>query len=72
MRVKLYHQPGCPMCKAAMMMMDKKGIEYDESEDVDEMRSLGLSHTPALKVGDEILTGRDIMAWISKSEGGQD
>lgn len=59
------------MCKVAIMMMNKKGIAYDESEDIEKMRSLGLTHTPALMVDDAILTGRDIMAWISKFEGGQ-
>lgn len=68
MSVKLFHQHGCPMCRAVKMSLDKKRISYEESDDIDEMKALGIMHTPVLSVDGKLLSGRDIMAWINGAE----
>jgi len=62
--VKLYSQPSCGQCKMVHMLLDQKGIEYSECQDVDEMRSLGITHTPTLEVDEKLLVGKDIINWI--------
>lgn len=63
-KIILYTQQGCPQCKMVHMMLDRKGIVYDERQDLDEMRVLGISHTPALFVDNMILVGKQLMLWI--------
>ncbi len=49
-------------------MLDKTGIEYQENQDVDVMKSKGIDHTPALEVEGKILKGKEIFAWINKNK----
>lgn len=64
----LYHQNGCGMCKAAQMMLEKKGIEYDSvtinPDNVDEFIAKGIMGTPAIEVDGRILLKKDAMDWI--------
>lgn len=62
--VILYSQPGCPQCRMVHMMLDKKGIKYEETQDIETMRSKGIDHTPALDVDGKILIGIEIGDWI--------
>ena len=45
-------------------MLDKNNIEYESIMNADEMIKEGIDHTPALKVDDKILFGKDIINWI--------
>lgn len=61
--VIVYHQPNCGPCHAAMEYLTKKGIPFvaknvatDEAAQR-ELTALGVSSTPTIKVGDEILIG---------------
>ena len=62
----LFTQPGCPQCRMVHMMLDKNGIEYQENQDVDVMKSKGIDHTPALEVDGKILKGKEIFTWINE------
>lgn len=48
------------------MMLDKNGIEYQENQDIDVMKSKGIDHTPALEVDGKILVGKEIFTWINE------
>lgn len=64
--VVLYHQSGCPQCSMVEMILEKRGISHSKCDDIERMRSLGITHTPTLSVGGELLTGKPMMEWISK------
>lgn len=65
MNVKLYSQPGCGMCKAVHMLLDKKGIEYEECQDIDTMISLGVTGTPTLEVDGQRFVKKECLDWIN-------
>ena len=44
----------------------KKKIDFEEVTDVNTMVSLGLTKTPALKVGDELLDYNKAVEWVFK------
>ena len=62
----LYHVPGCGMCKTIERMLQLKGIEYKDCQDVDYMSDIGISHPPALEVDGTILQGAEIRDWINR------
>lgn len=62
----LYTQDGCNKCSLLKTQLVKKNIEFEEISDVSVMLSLGLTQTPALKIGDEILNYNKAVEWIFK------
>lgn len=61
----LYSQPICGQCKAVKMMLDSNKIPYDVCQDLDEMKSLKIMHTPTLRTSDgKTLTGKELFEWI--------
>ena len=60
----LYTQPNCGMCRTAHYILDQKKVPYEECQDADKLRDLGILHTPALDTGEEILTGKALMDYI--------
>ena len=69
-KIYLYTQPTCPQCKMVHMLLDKKGIEYIECQDVEIMQQKGINHTPALMVGDKIIQGKEIFDWVKGARNG--
>lgn len=63
--IKLYSQPSCGMCRTIHMMLDKKGIEYEECQDLQVMKEIGINHTPTLDVDGVLLSGREILDYIN-------
>lgn len=68
MKVILYHQDGCPQCRMVEVLLDRKNIEYESCKDVKEMKELGITHTPALKVDDKLMQGKEMIIWINQHE----
>ena len=64
--IKLYSQPSCGMCKTIHILLERKGIKYEECQDIDYMQDIGINHTPALDVNGVLYTGREIIDWINK------
>lgn len=63
--ITVFSQPTCGQCRAVKMLLKQKGIEYVAVEDIEKMKSLGISHTPAILIPTgEILTGPKIIEWI--------
>jgi len=62
----LYHTPSCGMCKTIERMLQLKGIEYKDCQDVDYMADIGINHPPALEVDGVILQGTEIRDWLNK------
>lgn len=63
--VILYSQPTCPQCKMVHMLLDKKGIEYEERQDINEMHELGINHTPTLVVNGVMLVAQQIRDYVN-------
>lgn len=66
MKVILFTQEGCNKCDLLKAQLVKKKIDFEEVTDVNTMVSLGLTKTPALKVGDEILDYNKAVEWVFK------
>lgn len=66
MKVTLFTQEGCTNCDLLKAQLVKKKIDFEEVTDVNTMISLGLTRTPALKVGDELLDGNKAVEWVFK------
>lgn len=64
MDVTLY-STGCPRCKVLKAKLGKKGIDYKEVNDIDEMTKLGMKSAPALKVDGEMYDFTKANDWIN-------
>lgn len=67
----LYTQKGCPMCKSVHMLLDKKGIDYNEVligfDEIEKYKEMGITHTPTLQISENCLAeGRAIIEWINQ------
>ena len=58
----------CPMCMLLEKKLKDKHIEYQEVNDVEEMRSLGFTSVPMLKVNGEIMDFITARQWIDKGD----
>ena len=64
MNVVLY-SIGCPKCSVLKKKLEANEIEYQESNDVDEMLGLGISQVPVLSVDGELLSFVEANEWIN-------
>lgn len=64
MNVVLY-STGCPKCSVLKKKLEANEIEYQESNDVDEMLGLGISQVPVLSVDGELLSFVEANEWIN-------
>lgn len=53
----------CPKCNVLEKKLNKFGIEYTISEDIQEMLKLGFKSAPVLKVDDEIYLFKEACLW---------
>lgn len=56
----------CPMCMLLEKKLKDKHIEYQEVNDVEEMRSLGFTSVPMLKVNGEIMATKEAIQYLDK------
>lgn len=57
MKVKIYSTPTCVKCKMLKAMFDKKGIEYEECQDVLLMQNMGIMSVPMVELSNGELIG---------------
>lgn len=62
----IFHSSHCPKCKILEMKLQKKGIQYEENNDIDVMIAKGLTMAPALEVDGKILDFTASNEWINK------
>lgn len=60
----ILYSTGCPKCSVLKRKLEKAGIAFSESHDIEEMRSLGMMSAPALLVGDELMLFSDAVRWV--------
>lgn len=63
--IKMY-STHCPKCKVLAMKLAQKNIEFEEIDDLDEMRSIGLKSAPALRIDGQILDFNAAIAWVKE------
>jgi len=69
LKIIFMHQDGCPQCTMVENLLKKNNIQYESCKDIDTMVAMGITHTPALIVDDQILQGKPMMNWINQYRG---
>lgn len=64
--ITVYTQPGCGKCKVLKAKLQQKGMDYEESQDVDKMQSLGIQSLPAMQVEDQLLTFEEAIKYVNE------
>ena len=64
--ITVYSKPGCPKCRVLKMKLDKKGIEYDDFQDVDKMMKMGLLSLPILCVDGKMIKFEDAVKYVNE------
>ena len=59
-----FYTTHCPKCKILKLKLDKLGLKYEESEDIDELIRLGFRFAPVLQVDDQYLDFSKANAWL--------
>lgn len=65
MKVVMY-STHCPKCKVLAMKLAQKGIEFEEIDNLDEMRRVGLKSAPALRIEGNILGFNEAIEWLKR------
>lgn len=68
MKVTLF-STNCPRCKVLAQKLTDKGIEFNISEDVDEMIRRGFRSAPVLDVDGESMDFSTAIKWVDSKEG---
>ena len=68
MKVTLF-STNCPRCKVLAQKLTDKGIEFNISEDVDEMIRRGFRSAPVLDVDGESMDFSTAVKWVDSKEG---
>lgn len=63
MVVKLFSN-GCPKCKILKSKLDEKGLQYETSDNIQEVINLGFRTVPLLVVDDSIMDFNKAITWI--------
>lgn len=68
-----FYTSHCPQCIGIKMIMDKKGIKYEEINNEEEYLKVAkennISTMPFAKVDNKILTARDLINWVNTQGG---
>lgn len=58
----------CPLCRGLEKTLQSKNITFEICTDKKQMEELGINRVPKLKVGDELFSHKEALAWIMKQE----
>ena len=62
--VTLY-STGCPRCNVLIKKLNNSNVDYTIVSSVDEMKSLGITEVPVLKVDDDYMNFSQANQWIN-------
>lgn len=60
----LFKTEMCPKCKILQTKLDDKGLEYEKSDNMQELIDLGFKTVPVLEVDGEYMDFGKAMKWI--------
>lgn len=64
----ILYSTGCPRCNVLKQKLNKKGIAYEENDNVDEMIALGFKAAPVLVVNGKVMEFTEANYWINQQE----
>lgn len=64
MKIILY-STGCPKCNVLKKKLEMKGIDYEESGDVEKLIEMGIKQAPVLDVDGVLLDFVEANKWIN-------
>lgn len=64
-KVVLYEH-GCPNCKVLKMKLDKKGIQYEDVNDIEAMKAKGFTEAPKLEVDGVVMSFKEAINWVKE------
>lgn len=67
MAVVLY-STGCPKCKVLTKKLNIKNVEYTEVNDVEIMKSMGITTVPMLSVDSTLMDYVSAIKWVNEQE----
>ena len=67
MRIILYSN-GCPKCKILKQRLDEKGLEYEESDNVEFLKANKILAFPALNIDGKILKFYHAILWLKNQK----
>lgn len=62
--VKIYTSPVCPKCRVIKTKMERKGIHFEETEDITPLESLGIKNLPQLEVDGILMDFSEANNWV--------
>lgn len=62
----ILYEHGCPNCKVLKMKLDKKGIPYEDVNDVDVMKEKGFTEAPKLEVNGVVMSFKEAINWLKE------
>lgn len=48
--IKVYSLPGCGMCRALKQQLESRNIPFEDCQDIDYMKSIGITSTPVMEI----------------------
>ena len=71
MAITLYSN-GCPRCKILKERLTQKGLEYEESDDVEFLKEHKILSFPALDIGGRVLKFYNAILWLKNKNQEED
>lgn len=65
--MKFYTQNNCPQCRMVSDLLKSKKIQYQECQDIEMMKKIGLLRTPAIEVDGKLLQGKEMFQYINEA-----
>ena len=62
----VYSSATCPKCKMLKMELNKRGIEFEDCQDVEKMFALGIKTVPVLSVNGQFFGMSEAIKWIKE------
>lgn len=66
-KIVLY-STGCPRCNVLKKKLAEKGIEFEECADVEEMKEIGITAVPMMRVSNDVLDFVAAVQWVNAQE----
>lgn len=63
--IKVYTKEGCPKCKVLKMKLHQKNIEFDESNNLQEVQNLGLTELPVMVVDGSVYRFKQAVEYVN-------
>lgn len=62
----ILYEHGCPRCKVLKSKLDQKGVQYQNVNDVEIMKSKGFTEAPKLEVDGVVMDFKEAVEWIKE------